>query len=203
MKFRILTAIFALFLISSPLISLSQEKQAPVGMLEFQAVISKSSYDEFVAAFDTLLKSNVKTIIISLNSPGGNFKYGMDMISVILEYQMSGGRIIMLVTDDAICMSMCTAVFSVGDQRYTGKEAEWMFHSPRIGEESSSLTKNLPVETILDSVREHMTAIYKSADPKFAKDVLEYLYSDKELRITGEELAKSYPNYVTVAVPEE
>jgi hypothetical protein len=88
--------------------------------------------DTMTAALDATYgrhKTDLRRIVISLNSGGGRIGAGLDVIDRIK--RMKDLHIVDTVVDEgSVCASMCVPIFLTGRTRWASPKARFMFHEP-------------------------------------------------------------------------
>jgi len=78
------------------------------------------------AAFDEH-RGEVRTIVLSLDSPGGSIDHGVEVIKLLREIAQTH-RLETRVGTDAMCASMCVPVYVQGQRRVAASGARFLFH---------------------------------------------------------------------------
>ena len=138
---------------------------------------------------------NYKTVVIHLNSDGGDVDAGADIIEQMLIAEDKYGMTVSTYVDHReVCASMCTAIYATGNFKVAAWDSRWVFHSPFIVSQDPSKkltpTEQKAVDEELESSRQLLMAAYERVDPKWADKVLKpFVYSpDRALRVTGAQI---------------
>lgn len=165
------------------------------GNIEIQGEINRQASDVTAAAFKDFKKNHIKSVIIHLNSLGGDVDEGVKISTEMLRAEKEGITVGAYVDHKEVCASMCTAIFATAQWRATAPDTLWVFHSPMIEltdaeqiQYKSDPKFRREVDKDRDITRKVMLDMYGFADEDWAKHELKkYIYSDDEtgLVLTG------------------
>ncbi len=161
------------------------EKYGLLGSIEIEGEINEKTASVVTQAFTEFKRREVKEVIFQINSEGGSFGYGVDIINDILDARIEHKMtVVMSVDKRQLCASMCTSIFATGSIRMAAPDSVWVFHSPAIGEEDLkrlSADDREKVKQVIEHAREIMMMTYETADKDFANNVLKpYIMGQKK-----------------------
>lgn len=170
---------------------ISDEDNIVGGNIELQGDITDKSADMVHEAMTVFKQKGVKSIIIHLNSLGGDVPAGARIVIDMLEAKNDGARVGAYVDHKEVCASMCTGIFAAAGWRAAAPDTLWVFHSPYCDltpEQKADPETMKEVKEVRKMAREALMSMYKMADPVWAKKELKkYIYNNdgKELVLTG------------------
>lgn len=107
-------------------------------LLAWSGPIEKPMRDELAAAL-ARFKDEKRTLVISLNSPGGSIVHGEEVMAAIRSSAQTH-RIDTLIEDGSVCASMCVSIFLLGAERVAGPDAQFMFHEASMSDAATKGT---------------------------------------------------------------
>lgn len=178
------------------------------GIINLQGEINDDSAAQTQAAFDYFAKNHIRNIIIHLHSLGGSVKSGYNIIELMVDARHHNINVVTLVDHKEYCASMCTAIFAEGESRIAAPDTIWLFHSPFIkltDEELGDPVKVAEAKEAIKLSRRLMMRAYYSADPAFAKNILDSVVNDdsgKPLMLFGADLIVHTATFITMPIAD-
>lgn len=94
--------------------------------MRWRGKIEAPMASKIAEAFDSH-KGEVRTIILSLSSPGGSLDQGASVVRLLDSIRRTH-TLVTSVEEGAVCASMCVPIYLQGERRIAAADAEFMFH---------------------------------------------------------------------------
>lgn len=166
----------------------------PEGIIDIQGTITRSTAAMVHEAFEKFSEAGIKSVVIHLNSLGGEVPSGAGIALDMKQAEEAGIKVGTYVDHKEICASMCTGIFAVGSWRAAAPDSVWVFHSPYFHLTVSQTFNPVLIKELVkgkDLSRKALMAMYSLADPVWAKSELsKYVYDDhgKQLILSGAQI---------------
>lgn len=175
---------------------LSVFEAGPAVVFAWSHPVEAPMAERFRSAFEAW-KDRKDSIIIDLDSPGGEIAQGRLVIEEIERMKMThevGTR----VQSGRVCASMCVPIFLAGDSRIAAADARFMFHEPASYNAVTDERVRRPDFEARMSAERFFDRYFESSpmDPQW-RAALESSWRGRDLWFTGEELVAQRSNVVT------
>jgi ATP-dependent protease ClpP protease subunit len=145
----------------------------------------KVNASDFVAAVDSALRSNPKTIIFPIHSPGGDVGEGMPMINKVRELKRKGVKTIARV--DGMAASMASVFSSACDETEVTPFCRMMVHEGKVGV-YGSVNQLRNKANLLEGINKDIASVYSEKTGKEDKWILQnWMPEGKDTWFTAQE----------------
>jgi ATP-dependent protease ClpP protease subunit len=156
--------------------------------LSWSGKINAPLADRISEAFDAH-KNEVKTVVLSLDSPGGLVEYGATVIRLLKTISQTHS-LETVVESGAMCASMCVPVYLAGSRRTAAAGAKFMFHDVKFRDFYAEQDTAVPEASVRAAMERFFARYFKSnrVSETWLRTIKDQIAGGQDIWKTGQEL---------------